>query len=46
MVFALVGRFGVNGVTERLQAAFWIALVVMPLIELYYWWRQNDLDNI
>ena len=46
LAFALVGRFGVDGFMHRLQAALLIASVFFPLIEFYYWWKQNDLDNI
>lgn len=46
VVFAIVGRFGINGFLERLEAAFMVASIFFPLVELYYWWKQNDLDNL
>jgi hypothetical protein len=46
VVFALVGRFGVDGFVERLEAAFCVSMVFFPLFEFYDWWRKHDLDNI
>jgi len=45
-VFAIVGRFGIDGFVERLELAFLVALPFLPLIEFYYWWKQNDMDKM
>ncbi len=42
----MVGALGLGGLMERCQAALCVASVFFPLIELYYWWKKNDLDNI
>ncbi len=46
VVFAIVGRFGIDGFVERLELAFLVALPFLPLIEFYYWWKQNDMDKM
>ena len=45
-VFALVGRFGVDGLLERAFLAFSITGIFTPLIDLYWWWKKNDMDDI
>ena len=44
VVFALIGRFGINGLMERLGAAITVAGVVAPLAEFYYW-RKRDIED-
>ena len=45
VVFAGIGRFGVDGVVERLEAAFLIALPFILLVEVYYKWKEMGMDD-
>lgn len=44
LAFALIGNFGVRGTEERVLAALLIVSPFVPLVEFYYWWRNNMQD--
>ena len=45
VVFAGIGRFGVDGVMERLEAAFLIGLPFILLVEVYCKWKEMGMDD-
>ena len=45
VVFALVGRFGVDGLVQRLVAALTAAALFAQLVEFYYWWKREEEEG-
>jgi peptidoglycan biosynthesis protein MviN/MurJ (putative lipid II flippase) len=41
VIYAVVGRVGVDGLLERLGIAFMIGGIFAPLVELYYYWKRE-----
>jgi hypothetical protein len=46
VTFALIGNFGFSGFVERLVGAITFASLFFPLVELYYWWKENIEPDI
>jgi hypothetical protein len=40
-IFALISCWGYGGFVERVFGALSFTAIFYPLIELYYWWREN-----
>ena len=45
IVFAAIGRFGIDGLAERLEAALLFAMPFAVLIEAYYRWIKDDISD-
>jgi hypothetical protein len=45
VVFAVIGRFGVDGLMERLGAAITVGGLFVPFVEFYYWWKREVEDG-
>ena len=42
VVFALLGRFGLDGFLERLSAAMVVASIFAPLAEFHFRWKREQ----
>lgn len=45
VVFSGIGQFGVDGLIERLGAAFFIASPFVALVEAYCKWKEMGMDD-
>jgi hypothetical protein len=41
IAFAAIGRWGVQGMAERVGVALTVASAFSPLIDLWRWWKDN-----
>jgi hypothetical protein len=41
VMFAIVGRVGVDGLLERVGLALTVGGIFAPLVELYYYWKRE-----
>ena len=44
VVFAIIGRVGIDGFIERICVTLSVLSIFAPLIDLYRWWTEIDLD--
>jgi hypothetical protein len=43
--FAVIGRYGINGLFELTDAAFLLVIPILLMVEVYYRWIKDDMEG-